>query len=394
MNLVFYVEARYIKDDKGNIYNTEGVLKFPLWQRYLEVFSHLTIVARVKHVPGYVGQKEHLANGDRVSFFELPYFHGPAEFLKKRDFIYERIKESVALDGRFLLRVPGQIGTIAAKYLQKTNRKYGVEVVGDPFDVFSKGAVNHPLRLFFKYKYYFELKKVVSKASSALYVTERALQQRYKTQKGIFSTFASNVILNEKDIKNEIRDFDSKKKTFEIISIGSLEQMYKAPDVVLKSIEIVNNSQEEYRLCLNWVGTGKYLPEMNTLASKLGIQSDINFIGYISEKEKMITLLDKADIFVLASRTEGLPRVVIEAMARGLPVIATRVGGIPELISEEFLINKNDPEALARKIKFLIANPKVAKIESEKNLVKSIEFSDRTLSIRRKEFYQSLINNF
>lgn len=393
MNLIFYIEARYIKDDKGRIYNTEGVLKFPLWQRYLEVFDHITIVARVKHIAGYLGNENHLANGENVSFFELPYFYGPSDFLKKRNRIVQRIRESTTLQGTFLLRVPGQIGTIAAKYLRKANRKYGVEVAGDPYDVFSKGAVKHPLRLFFKYKYYYDLKNVVASASSALYVTERALQQRYRPQPDAFITSASNVVLKEEDIKSVAKELDFEKNVLKVISIGSLEQMYKAPDTVLESIKIVNESQNEYRVTLVWVGAGKHLEEMKRLAEELNIASDVDFIGYVNSKEQIFSLLDEADLFVLASRTEGLPRVVIEAMARSLPVIATRVGGVPELISKSFLIEKNNAESLALKIKFLKENPKIAIGESERNLEKSRDFSEKILKKRRKAFYQSLIKN-
>lgn len=394
MNLVFYVEARYIKDDKGCIYNTEGVLKFPLWQRYLEVFDHVIIVARVKYIKGYVGSKEHLANGENVSFFELPYFYGPLDFLKKRSLIVRRIKESTTLEGVFLLRVPGQIGTIAAKYLKKAKKTYGVEVAGDPYDVFSKGAVKHPLRLYFKYKYYYDLKNVVSQASSALYVTERALQKRYQPQLGAFTTCASNVVLKEEYIKEIARKFDSDKKIFQIISIGSLEQMYKAPDIVLKSIKIVNETQSEYQVFFTWVGAGKHLEEMKNLAKKLNVESYVGFMGYISDKKQIISLLDTADLFVLASRTEGLPRAVIEAMARSLPVIGTRVGGIPELISDNLLIEKNNPEALALKIKFLIENSEIATGEGQRNLERSRDFSEKILKTRRTAFYQSLTQNF
>lgn len=390
MNLIFYVEARYIKDDAGNIYNEEGVLKFPLWQRYLRVFDHVTIVARVRHVSGYIGKDMHRANGANVTFFELPYFYGPLDFLKKRREITERIKDSTELSGSFLLRVPGQIGTIAAKYLTKAKTKYGVEVVGDPYDVFSKGAVKHPLRIFFKYKYYSDLKNVVSGASSALYVTKDALQKRYHPRKGAFTTCASNVILKEGYIKANSRIFGCEKKLIKIISIGSLEQMYKAPDVLLKSIKEINESQRRYRVSLVWIGAGKYQEEMKRLAKKLNVESDVCFKGYISDKNEIISLLDQSDLFVLASRTEGLPRVVIEAMARGLPVIGTRVGGIPELISERLLVEKNSPNALASKIKYIIDNPEIATDEARKNLENSKDYSEGILEMRRRDFYCSL----
>lgn len=66
--------------------------------------------------------------------------------------------------------------------------------------------------------------------------------------------------------------------------------------------------------------------------------------------------LDDADLFILASRSEGLPRAKIEAMARGLPCIGTTVGGIPKLMLTEDMVRTNDPAALAEKIREVVTD--------------------------------------
>lgn len=390
MNLFFFLEARYTKDKNGQIFNSEGVLRHPLWERYLPFFDKVFIIARVKYVPDYIGKTEHLANGKGVEFIELPYYHGPKEFVKIRRKLINIIKLAVKHNAAFLLRVPGQIGTIASRIISRQNKEYGVEVVGDPYDVFSKGSVIHPLRFFFKYKYYYDLKRIVSEASSVLYVTEQVLQSRYKANINAFTTSASNVILNNCDIKDVPRNYDTRKKSYSLISIGSLEQMYKAPDVVLNSIKLVNSSQHNFEIRLTWIGAGRYLKEMKLLAIHLGIEDKVDFVGYVSDKSTIINHLDKSDFFVLASRTEGLPRVIIEAMARGLPVIGTKVGGIPELVSDNLLISKSSPSDLADKIIFLVNNQDYANMESLRNLNLSRNYLEEKLTIKRNKFYQSL----
>ena len=84
-------------------------------------------------------------------------------------------------------------------------------------------------------------------------------------------------------------------------------------------------------------GDGKYRPALMALAERIGISSRIQFVGQVTEGKPVRDILDKSDLFVLPSRTEGLPRAMIEAMARGLPCIGSAVGGIPELTRGERL---------------------------------------------------------
>ena len=100
--------------------------------------------------------------------------------------------------------------------------------------------------------------------------------------------------------------------------------------------------------------------------------------------------LDWATVFVLPSRTEGLPRVIIEAMARALPCIASNVGGIPELLHAEDMVAPNNPQQLAVKIKDVLTNPAQLNAMSLRNLAKAQEFRPDVLEQRRTRFYQFL----
>src|SRR6185369_9527918 len=104
--------------------------------------------------------------------------------------------------------------------------------------------------------------------------------------------------------------------------------------------------------------------------------------------DKVFEVMDSADVFVHPSHADGLPRAIIEAMARGLPCIASNVGGIPELVGPDELIPPNDPVALADAILALLNDPlRMARI-SDENSRKAHEYSDEVLAPRRKEFYE------
>ena len=78
-------------------------------------------------------------------------------------------------------------------------------------------------------------------------------------------------------------------------------------------------------------GDGPRLAELETLASSLGLDGIVRFLGH---REEVPALLADADVFVLPSRSEAFPNGAIEAMAAGLPVVASRVGGLLDLIDE------------------------------------------------------------
>jgi glycosyltransferase involved in cell wall biosynthesis len=104
-------------------------------------------------------------------------------------------------------------------------------------------------------------------------------------------------------------------------------------------------------------GDGPRLAELKKLASSLGLDTQVSFLGH---REDVPALLADADVFVLPSRSEAFPNGAIEAMAAGLPVIASRVGGLLDLIDEGrtgLLVEPDDPAALAAAIESLVLSP-------------------------------------
>ena len=83
----------------------------------------------------------------------------------------------------------------------------------------------------------------------------------------------------------------------------------------------------------------------------------MTFLGQLPAGEMVRAQLDKADLFILPSKTEGLPRALVEAMARALPCIGTTVGGIPELLPSEDLVPPGDVKALAETIEDVLRRP-------------------------------------
>jgi L-malate glycosyltransferase len=111
------------------------------------------------------------------------------------------------------------------------------------------------------------------------------------------------------------------------------------------------------RLRFQIVGGGPRAEELRLLTDRLGIAGRVEFLGH---REDVPSLLAAADAFVLPSRSEAFPNGAIEAMAAGLPVVASRVGGLLDLIDHErtgLLVPPDDPAKLALAIESVVVSP-------------------------------------
>jgi glycosyltransferase involved in cell wall biosynthesis len=105
------------------------------------------------------------------------------------------------------------------------------------------------------------------------------------------------------------------------------------------------------------VGNGPFRPQLERLSENLGIQSHVTFAG---EQEDMASVYSSINIFVLPSLNEGMPMTVLEAMAAGKPVVASSVGGIPQVVTSEdtgLLVEPGSVDSLRGALTRLIEDP-------------------------------------
>jgi glycosyltransferase involved in cell wall biosynthesis len=385
--LVFVTEARFIRGRGDKIYG-DPAFNYSLWCQYLQGFDKVYVFARIKNDELLKTKETFVSSGPNVEFVGIEYFKGPTDYVLKSLKIKKEIKRHLdnLMDCYFICRIPGVVGDLVISELIKRKKKYAVEVVGDPEEVFAADNFTHPLRRLIKNRYVSFLKRNVFHADASLFVTSYYLQKKYPPNELSYHTAVSNVILS-----SEIMPLNSKlweqKVVYNLLSVGSLEQMYKSPDVLIEALEIINNQNEDFKVQINWLGSGKFLKPMRELATKKGLFNDITFLGDV-DKNAVFEYMSKSDLFILASRTEGLPRVVVEAMSIGLPIIGTNVGGIPELLSAEVLVEKNNPQDLANSIIKILKDENFYNSQAQRNLLESQNFTEDKLNLKRLEFYQ------
>lgn len=366
-----------------------GPAKYSFWSCYVETFDELTVLARVG-VSGSTCPEGARADGPSVSFWPLPDYRGPWQYLRNLIELRARVRQALCESDAYILRVPGLVGRLAWHEIRRLKKPYALEVVADPWDALGPGTWPSVFRPIFRRAGARELKLMCQGASAVHYVTESALQRRYPAAPGAYTVAFPNALMDSAFAPDSILDERFRRigpnGRIRIGFIGSLAQMYKGPDVLLRASSLCRSRGRDFEIIM--VGDGRYAEQMKTLAIRLGIEDRTQFVARLSFGKAVFDFLDSIDLFVMPSRAEGLPRAMLEAMARGCPCIGSNVGGIPDLLAADDLVPPNDPEALARKIMEVTADPQRMKAMSERNLARAKQFDPDTLRGVRRVFYE------
>jgi glycosyltransferase involved in cell wall biosynthesis len=164
----------------------------------------------------------------------------------------------------------------------------------------------------------------------------------------------------------------------ELLSVGRLDPE-KAPEMLLKALRLLEKrTPGRYRLTI--VGDGQLENQLRAEGDRFG--DAVRFRGHVPNGPELFKLYRASDIFVHVARTEGLPQVLTEAQAAGLPIVATDVGGVRAGLGggdEALLVPPNDPEALAEAIVRLASDSDLRAVFRERGFARAL-----TLTLERQ----------
>ena len=151
-------------------------------------------------------------------------------------------------------------------------------------------------------------------------------------------------------------------KENEKIILFSLSELHnnKGVDIALKALSLLPKEVRD-KIIYTVAGDGEERENLQKFISELGINESVRFLGFVPDAKK---LLSGADIFLFPSRTENLPYALLEAGVAELPIIATSVGGIPEVIRDMqngILIHPRNPKEIAEAILYILDHPEKQK---------------------------------
>ena len=165
----------------------------------------------------------------------------------------------------------------------------------------------------------------------------------------------------------------------------------KGPDYLLKAMDYVWDRHPEASLIL--VGKGDMAVDLRAEALKKSANGKVKFLGWREDIDEIMTLFD---LLVLPSLNEGMGRVLVEAMAAKKPVVASKVGGIPDLVMDGetgYLVPPADEKALAEGIKKLLDNPEKAKQMGMQGKEHCHQFSIEAMIEKLDNLYSDLLKN-
>lgn len=388
MDVCVAIDHRFDRTPDGAMW-TMTSFTYEFWTRYLSAFDRVRVVARVRDVDGVhtkLAPNRTRSDGPDVLFSPVPYYLGPFQYLQRARRVRQAAVNALGLKDAVILRVQGQIASCVSPSLRRTGRPYGVEVVGDPYDAFAPGYVTHPLRPFLQWWLPRRMGRQIAGACAATFVTAYTLQRRYPPAADALSTHYSSIVLGKEAFSFAPRALQAEQKRFTLVTVGTLDNLSKGPDLLIDAVSTCVKQGLDLHLVL--VGGGKYQPQLEAQAKALGVSNRIHFVGWVSAGEAVRRHLDQADLFVMPSHQEGLSRATIEAMARGLPCIATTVGGTGELLPDEDMVPSNDSGALASKIREVLTDPERMAHMAARNLERSRAYGRDALSKRWTEFYR------
>jgi glycosyltransferase involved in cell wall biosynthesis len=203
---------------------------------------------------------------------------------------------------------------------------------------------------------------------------------------------SQNISFNEQKIKEyKMNNFEAGENTKIILSVAELHER-KGLKYLIKAMPFVLKMHKNCKLAI--AGTGPELDKLKKTALDENIENKIVFLGF---KKDIPHLMKASDVFVLPSEKEAFGLVLLEAMAAKLPIVASNVGGIPEIVEHKIngeLVTPHDAEKLADAILKFFNNKNIIDVYTENGLKKLKEkFDAKMMAKKTEKIYDEVLKN-
>jgi len=376
MKAAFFHDHWFGRDASGTYYSN-GALPYRALARYLKHFDGLVVVGRTRPV---TGATRTVASGAGVEMACLEPASRVELHLGRA--VDRHVREVLARVDCAIVRLPSLVGRVACREVIRAGKPWMVEVVGCALgSLWNHGSLAGKL---LAVPSWLLTRHHVGQAAFASYVSQAFLQRRYPTR-GV-SIGCSNVAI-ERPRRDVLAARLSRIAAGQAARgptlglLGSLDVGYKGHETALRALAALRRSTlPAARLRL--LGGGDPA-RWRARAAALGVEGAVDFSGTLPGGAPVLAWMDGLDVFLVPSRTEGVPRALVEAMSRAVPSIGARVGGIPELLPPEWMHAPGDARRLAALVARLAGDPGALGAQAERNWKAAGEFAADVLEERR-----------
>lgn len=366
----------------GDHYASRAGFPESILQRYANAFGHLDVICRSQIVDSTTLPP---IMDPRIHFHPVANVRSLGG-LRLIGRVRAEIAAIVAKADCVVVRLPSTIGLLCAVEAARQGKPFVVEVVGNAFEAnLHHGAVIGPAIALIEHTL---CKMVVRRAPAAVYITQRYLQSLYPTNGRVF--VCPNVQIDEVATQAAAaRPSRLETDRWTLGLVGSLDVNYKGHGVAISALAQMKARMPHAELRLEFVGGGDPA-RWRRAARAAGVANDVKFLGTLPPGAAMKAWHDTIDIVLQPSQVEAQGRSIIEAMSRGRPVLASTAGGIPELLSNDCLIDPRDAVGLADLATALIQNSECYEATARRNLEVSKDFLKPVVERQRAEVFEYL----
>lgn len=386
MRILLTTNGRLYRTHSGHYY-TPIVYGYDFFKRYLEIFSTVRLIAHVGSISDQDAHGMLQVDGANLEIAEVPAPNGKLSYILAYNRIATAIRRNIADCDAAILRIPDELAFQVYHEIKKSSDiPIGIEITSNSWEFFSPGSTGGFFRPFLRLHWDRLQKMVCRNADASCYVTRQAIQKRYPPAADAFSTYCSDVDI-EMYSNVEPRNYGCEAlHSLRILHIsGSIVGRAKGHKELIEAITILKKCG--YDISCTLVGKGNLDADIQQIIETNALNIDV--VGVKNAKE-LKELFQAHDMFVFPSYREGLPRVVVEAMAAGIVIVATELDGIKELLPDECLVPVKDSKSLAYRIRYFMENPTLMSENSKINKVASGDYMLEELNKRRNLFYSTV----
>lgn len=381
MKLLYISRCQFVRREDG-IYALPAYGDF-YWHKYLDVFDSVHVLG--EPIKKYLNV-EALAKltDSRVCVDILPENTRPTDWIHDRE-VKNQLEKHIRAAQALLIKPSTRKGIMAIKLAKKYNKPYMIEMTGDLKLTLSQnpslakrlyGPILHKQTL-----------SAIKDCPFGLYVTEHYLQKVYPIkgeQCGCTDTVIlppDAAVLDKRLAKIQNYTPDA---VYKIGMVASYHDTRKGLDTALEALALLKDLKVELHVL--GVGTEEDRNKWYALAEKHQVKDKLFFDTPLASIEKVLAWNDDMDLIILPSRSEGLPRCIVESISRACPCVVSDVCGLPELVDKRWVHAPADYTQLAHLIKTLLTDKTLLSQVANQNFKHAFNYTQEVLTKRRNTF--------